>query len=100
MINIQTTKRFTIITNENNTIQNSPNPYTEFTNIGFSSIESDNLVFEVVDMFGRTVFYDEIFATKGINSYVLSHDFASGIYMYSINNGKEKISKRMIVAEK
>ena len=81
-------------------LQNSPNPYTESTNIGFSSIESDNLVFEVVDMFGRTVFYDEIFATKGTNSYVLSHDFASGIYMYSINNGKEKISKRMIVAEK
>ena len=51
-------------------------------------------------MFGRTVFYDEIFATKGTNSYVLSHDFASGIYMYSINNGKEKISNRMIVAEK
>jgi hypothetical protein len=51
-------------------------------------------------MFGRKVFTEKIIASKGINNYQLNHDFAAGIYMYSINNGSQMISKRMIVAEK
>ncbi|OUV76049.1 MAG: hypothetical protein CBC83_01750 [Flavobacteriales bacterium TMED123] len=80
--------------------QNSPNPFTRFSNIKFNSPKSDDIVFEVVDMFGRKVFTEKIIASKGINNYQLNHDFAAGIYMYSINNGSQIISKRMIVAEK
>ena len=80
--------------------QNAPNPFTEFTNIQFNAPKSDNVAFEVVDMFGRSVYADKIAATKGVNTYQFSHDLSAGIYMYTINNGKESISKRMIVAEK
>jgi hypothetical protein len=79
--------------------QNAPNPFTEFTNIQFNSPKSDNVVFEVVDMFGRSVYTEKITATKGVNTYQFSHDLSSGIYMYSVDNGEDRILKRMIVAE-
>ncbi len=78
--------------------QNTPNPFTEYTNIQFNTPNSDNVVFEVIDMFGRSVYIEQITATKGLNTYQFSYNFLSaGIYMYNINNGKESISKRMIV---
>ena len=80
--------------------QNTPNPFAEYTNIQFNAPKSDNVAFEVVDMFGRSVYADKIAATKGVNTYQFSHDLSAGIYMYTINNGKESIFKRMIVAEK
>jgi len=80
--------------------QNIPNPVTEFTNIQFNTPNSDNVVFEVVDMFGKSVFTESIFANIGLNTYQFSHVLSSGIYLYSINNGNETISKRMIVAGK
>ena len=80
--------------------QNAPNPFTGFTNIQFNSPKSDNVVFEVVDMFGRSVYTEKITANKGVNTYQFSHDLSSGIYMYSVDNGEDRILKRMIVAEK
>ena len=35
--------------------QNTPNPFAEYTNIQFNAPNSDNVVFEVIDMFGRSV---------------------------------------------
>ena len=80
--------------------QNTPNPVTEFTNIQFNTPNSDNVVFEVVDMFGKSVYTESISTNVGLNTYQFSHALSSGIYLYSINNGNETISKRMIVAEK
>ena len=80
--------------------QNTPNPFAEYTNIQFNAPNSDNVVFEVIDMFGRSIYAENIPATKGLNTYQFSYDLSAGIYMYNINNGKESISKRMIVAER
>jgi len=80
--------------------QNTPNPFAEYTNIQFNTPKSDNVAFEVVDMFGRSIYTEIIAATKGLNTYQFSYDLSAGIYMYNINNGKKIISKRMIVAEK
>jgi hypothetical protein len=80
--------------------QNAPNPFTEFTNIQFNAPKSDNVAFEIIDMFGRSVYTEKIAATKGVNAYQFNHDLSAGIYMYTINNGKESISKRMSVIEK
>ena len=78
--------------------QNAPNPFAEFTNIQFNAPKSNDVVFEVVDMFGKSVYTEEIAATKGINTYQFSHDLSSGIYMYSVDNGEKIISKRMVIA--
>lgn len=80
--------------------QNSPNPFSAYTTIQFNTLKVDEIAFEVVDMFGRKVFADNIISSKGVNTYKFKHDLSAGIYMYSINNGKQMITKRMIVAEK
>ena len=51
-------------------------------------------------MFGRSVYTEKIIANKGVNTYQFSHDLSSGIYTYSVDNGEDRILKRMIVAEK
>ncbi|HIG32178.1 MAG TPA: T9SS type A sorting domain-containing protein [Flavobacteriales bacterium] len=78
--------------------QNAPNPFTEFTNIQFNAPKSDNVAFEIIDMFGKSVYTKKIAATKGVNTYQFSHDLSSGIYTYSVNNGEKIISKRMVIA--
>ena len=80
--------------------QNAPNPVTKFTNIQFNTPNSDNVLFEVVDMFGKSVYNESISTNIGLNTYQFRHALSSGIYLYSINNGSETISKRMIVTEK
>lgn len=80
--------------------QNSPNPFSDYTTIKFNTPTSDNILFEVIDMFGRKVFADNITASKGVKSYQFNHNLSAGIYMYTINNGKQMITKRMIVAKK
>jgi len=80
--------------------QNAPNPFAKFSNIQFNVPKSDNVYFEVVDMFGRSVYIEEIAADKGVNSYQFNHDLSAGLYMYSINNGERIISKRMIISDK
>ncbi len=80
--------------------QNAPNPFAEFTNIMFNSPKSTNVEFMVIDMFGRMVFAENITATKGVNTYEFNNNLSAGIYMYSLNNGTSRISKRMIATEK
>ncbi|MBC8265921.1 MAG: T9SS type A sorting domain-containing protein [Flavobacteriales bacterium] len=80
--------------------QNFPNPFAEKTNILFNSPKSTNVEFSVIDMFGRIVFSEEIAANRGVNTYEFNNNLSAGIYMSVINNGEERISKPMVVAEK
>ena len=80
--------------------QNVPNPFSKVTDIRFNSPKSTTVEFTVIDMFGRRVYSENISATNGINTFEFNHDMSAGIYMYSINNGIDKISKRMLVTEK
>ena len=80
--------------------QNTPNPFTETTNIRFNSPKSANVEFSIIDMFGREVYAKNIAANKGVNTFEFNHNLSAGIYMYSIKNGADKISKRMIAIEK
>ena len=81
-------------------LQNTPNPFTGSTNIQFNTPNSNNIVFEVVDMLGRSVYNDKIISVIGLNTYPFSCNLPAGIYMYTVNNGKESISKRMIITDR
>ncbi|SVB55532.1 uncharacterized protein METZ01_LOCUS208386 [marine metagenome] len=80
--------------------QNVPNPCSATTYFKFYSPKSASVQFTVIDMFGREIITNMISASNGLNSYKFKHSLAPGIYLYSINNGVEQISKRMIVVEK
>ena len=80
--------------------QNTPNPFAEKTNIRFNSPKSTTVEFIIIDMFGREVYAKNIAANKGVNTFEFNHNLSAGIYMYSISNGTEQISKRMIATGK
>ncbi len=81
--------------------QNAPNPFTGKSEIRFSSVNSNNVDFKVFNLLGSVVYSNSFKADKGANSInIEANTFAPGVYMYSIKNGDQTITKRMIVASK
>ena len=78
--------------------QNSPNPFSDKTDINFSSPVKSNYNFTVSDMLGKIV-YSEVFSAKeGRNIITFSADeLHPGLYLYRLSNGKECITKKMTV---
>jgi hypothetical protein len=79
--------------------QNIPNPLRANTKIQFNSPSQESVSFEVTDLMGKVIYSEIINPEIGVNSILLEKDFAEGVYSYSINNGKQIVSKRMVVVE-
>lgn len=81
--------------------QNSPNPFTGRSEIRFSSVNSTDVDFKVFNLLGSVVYSNTFKADKGANTInIEANSFAPGVYMYSIKNGDQTITKRMIVSAK
>lgn len=78
--------------------QNSPNPFSEKTEINFTSPTVTDVDFKVYNVVGAVVYSEKVKADKGSNVITLkANAFAPGAYMYSLTNGAQTITKRMIV---
>ena len=76
----------------------SPNPVSNNANIQFISGNSTNVVFTVFSHLGKKIEEINIAATRGVNNIKISaNNYDNGIYLYSINNGFQIVSKRMVV---
>ena len=76
-----------------------PNPVNNNAKIQFISGNSANVVFTVFNYLGEKIEEKNIAATRGVNDIEISaNDYANGMYLYSINNGIQVVSKRMIIA--
>ena len=81
--------------------QNSPNPFSGKSEIRFSSVAPTNVEFKVFNLLGSVVYDNKFKAEKGVNTInIEANSFAPGVYMYSIKNGDQTITKRMIVSGK
>ena len=81
--------------------QNSPNPFSESSEIRFSTTDNSNVEFKVFNMLGAVIYNKNFKTSKGINNIKIeANSFAPGVYIYSITNGDKTITKRMIVAGK
>ncbi len=82
-------------------LQNIPNPFTDNTSITYNLIQQRNVLFSVYDLMGAKVMEQQFVAKSGTNTIELSaNELESGIYFYTLSNGDEVITKRMIVARK
>lgn len=82
-------------------IQNVPNPFNGTTTIKFNSPFVEPVNFYVYDMIGRQVQSSKINAVKGSNTINYSAEkLTPGAYFYTLENGKARITKRMIVTGK
>ncbi len=106
---VQTLKWFDVpsaVQRENNNIpgsfelsQNYPNPFNPSTTIKFSIPQTEKVVMKVYDMLGREV-ANLLNETKSAGNYTVSFDaskLASGVYVYSIQAGDFKVSKKMML---
>ncbi|MBT3612365.1 MAG: T9SS type A sorting domain-containing protein [Flavobacteriales bacterium] len=76
-----------------------PNPVNNSAKIQFISGNSADVVFSVFNHLGEKIEEKNIAAYRGINDIEISaNDYANGMYLYSINNGVQIVSKRMIIA--
>jgi hypothetical protein len=109
----QTNKQYRSIVNPNSAgienlnmnkfdvMQNSPNPFSDKTQIFFSTVAAADVDFKVFNMLGEVVTAKTIKAERGLNTIELdATTFAPGIYVYAIRNAGKTITKRMIVTGK
>tara|TARA_B100000900_G_scaffold415626_2_gene446310 strand:- start:1198 stop:1986 length:789 start_codon:yes stop_codon:yes gene_type:complete len=82
-------------------LQNIPNPFTGTTSITYNLMQQRNVSFSVYNLMGAKVMEQQYFANAGTNRIELSaNDLSSGIYFYTLSNGQEVVTKRMIIAGK
>jgi len=80
--------------------QNVPNPFNEKSEIHFSSVNSNDVEFKVYNMLGSVVYNSNLKSVKGLNTITMeANSFSPGVYMYSIKNGDNTITKRMVVSK-
>jgi len=81
--------------------QNIPNPFSSNTEISFHSNKNEKINFLIVDLLGNTIVNRNIDAVFGINKISLnSNELSSGLFFYSISNGVNTQTKRMLVVKK
>lgn len=76
----------------------APNPFSNSTIISFQSESNSKATFTVKNILGKVVFQKIIDTTKGTNSLpFLKGDLTSGIYIYTIQNKENSLSKRLVI---
>ena len=79
-------------------LQNNPNPFGDKSEILFSAEDIGTAKFKIYNMIGTVVQQYDIKVKRGINKIELEgKDFDSGIYFYSIVNGNNVFTRKMIV---
>jgi Secretion system C-terminal sorting domain len=82
-----------------NVNQNIPNPFDGSTTINFNAVGNGNIDFTVTDVLGRQVYDTNINATLGGNTFVFTTDLANGTYFFSLSDGKNTVTKKMVVTK-
>ena len=97
-----TTGIHTVADNHFDVSQNNPNPlFTGNTEIDYTTPVSGKMSFNVYNMLGQNVITRSLNAKQGINQiYINSKELSAGVYMYSINNGTQTITKRMVIGSR
>jgi hypothetical protein len=81
--------------------QNFPNPVSSFTDVSVNLVRAQNFSIKISNLVGTEIFSQSYTGSKGLNHVTIdASKFAEGIYFYSINNGEQLITKRMIVSRK
>ncbi|WP_296637960.1 T9SS type A sorting domain-containing protein [Polaribacter sp.] len=76
----------------------APNPFTTSTNITINATSNSKITLNVINVLGKIVFKKEYTTKIGKNNLAFyKDDLATGIYIYSIRDKKEIISKRFVI---
>lgn len=84
--------------------QNAPNPFDEYTCFSFKLETAATVTLEVLDSFGRTVAtlidHEAYDPGKHVVRFIpAEHRIPSGVYFYSLNDGRKVLTKKMVHLE-
>ena len=75
-----------------------PNPLAEEGTISFYVSQSTNVEVRVVDMIGNMIYTESLRNVSGVqNLGVNSSDFSNGVYFISVTNGKDTMTKKVMI---
>jgi len=79
--------------------QNYPNPYNGITQIDFSISKKSDIQFTVTDLLGKVIYTENKTGTDPGNHHILfnSGSLNKGVYFYTISNGLQSITEKMII---
>ena len=79
-------------------LSTAPNPFTQSTKITFKASINEAATLTVRNVLGKTVFKKTYQIKTGKNSITFyKNNLATGMYIYSIQNNKNVISKRFVI---
>ena len=79
--------------------QNTPNPFSDYTDIDFYLDKNNSSIFSIHDLAGQLVYQKKDNFNLGWNRLRFAPDqIAPGVYIYSITQGQEKQIKKMVIA--
>lgn len=79
---------------------NYPNPFSNSTEIRFSSASRKDISLDVRNMVGKQVLSRTVKADRGQNAITIQADqLVPGIYFYTISDGKKSVTRKMTVSQ-
>lgn len=79
-------------------MQNKPNPFSDKSEIVFTSNNNGMVKFRIYDMVGTIIKEYDVLTKKGINKIEIdAKEYNSGVYFYSISYGNNVFTRKMIV---
>jgi len=79
-------------------LQNNPNPFNDKTEISFSTENNGTAQLKIYNLMGSMVQQLDVKVKKGMNKIELdAKNFDAGVYFYSVINGSDAFTRKMIV---
>lgn len=77
---------------------NFPNPFSTSTTIPFTTVKEEKMTFKMYNALGMLVHENEFVSQAGKNMYLMdASKFSSGMYIFTLSNGKETITRKMTI---
>lgn len=82
-------------------VTNSPNPFFSTTEVSINSKVSGKYQLTIQDMVGKVLQRDELNIVEGLNTFTFDgSQLPAGIYIYTVSDGQNSISNKMLVGNR
>ena len=86
---------------DNFTVSNSPNPFYGTTEVKINSKTNGTYDLTVQDMVGNVLQRSKLYIYEGENTYTFDgSQLPSGMYIYTISDGRKSISNKMLIGNR
>jgi hypothetical protein len=80
--------------------QNEPNPFNTTSVISYRATKAGQFTFDIHGVDGKVVLRRAVTANPGENRIIIDRaGLAPGVYMYSLSNGSDRLSRRMVIQD-